>query len=183
MRRVLGPLHLGHARVLISLTTKVYFSSLTRFYNRPRVPVFHIVPGATVTRHTDVALVSTQGTSSGRGGLLASVFGRVKLAVVVPRDGVTTTATLASYNVTCILGCIRTTVRTNVRVKVTPGSTVGVMTRSLRKTTRLLLGGRARPDIRVSGMAAPNKVAVGKVGRLRRTKFASTIVGTVGTSG
>lgn len=148
-----------------------------------RVAVFHLVPGATVDRVRDVALVTDHGTAGRRRRLVLSVFGRVKLTVLVPRRGVTTAATVASYNVTCILGCVRTTVRTNIRVNVCPGSNVHVITRSIGKTTRLVLGGSARPDIRVSGIYAPKKVAVGKVGRLRRRKFASAIVGTVGTDG
>lgn len=173
---------LEDGRVLISITTNVDFRRLTRSMMRPRVPVFHVIPGATVDRLRDVALVTSQGTNRRLRTLVIGLFDRVNVTVVLPRSGLRTTATLASYNVTCILGCVRTTVRTNVRVKVQPSSTVSVVTRSMGNTTRLVLGGSARPDIRVSGIAAPNKVAVGNVGRLRRGKFASTVVGTVGTS-
>lgn len=180
MSRILDIIRLAPQRMLISVTNNMAFRRLMGDMN-PRRAVFHLVPGATVSRLRDVALVSDHGTDGRRRRLVLSVFGRLKLTVLVPRDRVTTAATLASYNVTCILGCVRTTVRTNVRLKVCPGSTRGVITRSIGKTTSLVLGGSARPDIRVSGIYAPNNVAVGNVGRLSRRKFSSTVVGTVGT--
>lgn len=194
MRRVVsrvGNVLSCSGRVVISITTNVAFSLLgaclaggAKFSSYLAAPaVFHVVPGATVRILDDVAFMTTHGTSGRRASLVVGVFGRLKGTVLIRRHLVSTKATLTSDKVTFTLHCVHTTVRNNIRLNFCPGRTRRVIIRAIGKTISLLLRGGDGPRARVSGMAAPKNVAVGKLGRVRLSNFASSIVQKLGTDG